>query len=83
VRQGLPLADAILPVTLNPARALGLQGEKGVIAVGMDADLVALDADLRVVEVMSRGRVLVSPRGEVPGRFDKKEAVTDYSSTGT
>jgi beta-aspartyl-dipeptidase (metallo-type) len=83
VRQGLPIADAILPVTLHPARALGLEGEKGAIAVGMDADLVALDADLRVIEVMSRGRVLVSPGGEVPGRFDRKEAVTDYSSTGT
>jgi beta-aspartyl-dipeptidase (metallo-type) len=83
VEAGVPLAEASLTVTENPARALGLEGVKGAIAPGMDADLVALDAELRVVEVMCRGRVLVSAGGHVPGRFDRKEVPASYSSTET
>jgi N-acetylglucosamine-6-phosphate deacetylase len=41
--------------TLLPARRLGLAGKKGIIAVGADADLVALTPDLRVAGVMTRG----------------------------
>lgn len=66
------LAIALRLVTANPARALRL-ATKGEIAVGADADLVALDADLEVVHVYARGRRLVA-RGEptAPGRFDNK-----------
>jgi len=83
VRHGLPLAEAVLPVTENPARALGLDGVKGSITPGADADLVALDADLQVVEVMSRGRVLVGAGRVVPSRFERGEGAPRYSSTGT
>jgi beta-aspartyl-dipeptidase (metallo-type) len=53
------LTDALRLVTTNPARALGLDDRKGAIAVGKDADLVVLDADLRVRTVYARGRCLV------------------------
>jgi beta-aspartyl-dipeptidase (metallo-type) len=47
--------DAVLPAfTRNIARHLHLTG-KGEIAVGADADLVALDADSRVCDVMAQG----------------------------
>jgi beta-aspartyl-dipeptidase (metallo-type) len=54
---GWPLEEAVAPITTNPARALGLK--KGTIAPGRDADLVALDADLRVDSVYAKGKPLV------------------------
>jgi N-acetylglucosamine-6-phosphate deacetylase len=55
VSLGVPLIDAVRMATLLPARRLGLAGKKGLIAVGADADLVALTSDLRVAGVMTRG----------------------------
>ncbi len=55
VALGVPLRDAVRMATILPARRLGLAGKKGIIAVGADADLVALTADLRVSGVMARG----------------------------
>jgi N-acetylglucosamine-6-phosphate deacetylase len=59
VALGVPLQDAVRMATVLPARRLGLAGKKGLIAVGADADLVALTADLRVAGVMTRGAGLV------------------------
>ena len=55
VALGVPLQDAVRMATVLPARRLGLAGKKGLIAVGADADLVALTPDLRVAGVMTRG----------------------------
>ncbi len=55
VALGVPLADAVRMLTLNPARLLGLEKKKGVLAPGADADLVLLDANLEVRGVMTRG----------------------------
>ena len=55
VSLGVPLKDAVRMATVLPARRLGLAGKKGIIAVGADADLVALTPDLRVAGVMTRG----------------------------
>jgi N-acetylglucosamine-6-phosphate deacetylase len=59
VALGVPLKDAVRMATVLPARRLGLAGKKGIIAVGADADLVALTPDLRVAGVMIRGAGLV------------------------
>jgi len=59
VSLGVPLADAVRMMTILPARRLGLAGKKGIIAVGSDADLVALTPDLHVSGVMTRGAGLV------------------------
>ncbi len=59
VALGVPLKDAVRMATVLPARRLGLAGKKGIIAVGADADLVALTPDLRVAGVMTRGAGLV------------------------
>jgi N-acetylglucosamine-6-phosphate deacetylase len=55
VALGVPLADAVRMLTLNPATVLGLELTKGVLAPRADADLVLLDANLRVSGVMTRG----------------------------
>ena len=55
VALGVPLAPAVQMATLNPARLLGLEKKKGVLAPEADADLVLLDENLRVVGVMTRG----------------------------
>lgn len=47
---GLPLEEALRMATLYPAQFLRLEHERGAIAEGLRADLVALDEDLRVVE---------------------------------
>ena len=52
---GLPLEVASAAASGNPAQVLGLAGTTGAIAVGLAADLVVLDAELRVQRVMRRG----------------------------
>ena len=51
----VPLEDAVLAATLTPARAIGIDGERGSIEVGKVADLVVLDEDLNVKHVVLRG----------------------------
>jgi N-acetylglucosamine-6-phosphate deacetylase len=55
VALGVSLKDAVRMATVLPARRLGLAGKKGIIAVGADADLVALTPELHVAGVMTRG----------------------------
>lgn len=55
VALGVPLADAVRMLTLNPATLLGLELTKGVLVPGADADLVLLNSDLHVAGVMTRG----------------------------
>lgn len=55
VALGVPLGSALRMVTANPARQIGLQARKGVLAPGADADLVFLDEKLEVSGVMTRG----------------------------
>jgi N-acetylglucosamine-6-phosphate deacetylase len=47
--------DALRMVTANPARQIGLEARKGILAVGADADLVLLNNQLEVCGVMTRG----------------------------
>jgi len=51
------LPEAVRMVTRNPARVLGLEGRKGSLSPGADADLVVLDEELRVVMTVVRGQV--------------------------
>lgn len=58
VTRDVSLADAIALVATNPARAAMLPN-KGVIAVGADADLLITDDTLQVHALMARGDWLV------------------------
>jgi N-acetylglucosamine-6-phosphate deacetylase len=60
VELGIPLADAIAMLTANPARLLGLEGRKGTLAPGADADIVLLNGNLEVAGVMTRGAGLTA-----------------------
>jgi N-acetylglucosamine-6-phosphate deacetylase len=56
VALGVSFADAVRMLTLNPARLLGLEKKKGVLAPGADADLVLLDESLQVTGVFCRAQ---------------------------
>ncbi len=58
-------------LTRNPARVLGLEGVKGEVKEGADADLVVYGEDLSIRHVFARGRHMVKD-GEpiVKGRFE-------------
>jgi len=58
---GVPLPEAVVMASGNPARLLGLSGRKGSIATGMDADLAVLREDLSVRATLVGGRWAVAP----------------------
>ena len=55
VNLGIPLANAVRMLTLNPALLLGIEFKKGSLRVGGDADVLLLDQSLRVTDVWARG----------------------------
>lgn len=55
-RAGVPIDVTIPMMTHIPARSIGIQQRKGVIAAGADADLLVLDSHLKVVRRFVRGR---------------------------
>ena len=54
---GCTLAEALPTVTTTPARAIGLDGERGRIEPGHVADMVLLSRDLRVRTTITEGKV--------------------------
>jgi beta-aspartyl-dipeptidase (metallo-type) len=73
LRCGVPLEDALPPMTSNAARLL-LLPHKGRITPGGDADLVVLDESHAVRDVMARGRWHVREgRSCVRGTFERIE----------
>lgn len=58
VSHGVPLGDALTPVTRSVAELFRLRG-KGALALGADADVLVLTPDHRVAHVVARGRWLV------------------------
>jgi len=55
VALGVPMMEAVRMLTYQPAKLLGLEERKGVLAAGADADLVLLDTHMNVAGVMTRG----------------------------
>lgn len=58
VGAGLSLDQAARAASTNPARVLGLSGDRGSVAVGQRADLVVLDEHLDLVAVVASGRLV-------------------------
>ena len=58
VALGIPLADAVRMLTLNPAALLGIEFKKGALRTGADADIVLLDEGLQLTNVWVRGVVV-------------------------
>ena len=53
-----PLHEVVKMITLNPAKLLKLDKDKGSVAQGKDADLLLFDDSIHVSMVMVRGNVL-------------------------
>lgn len=52
---GTGLQTAVQMATLTPAKAMGIENSKGSLHKGREADLVAMDEDLKIIQVWSRG----------------------------
>ena len=55
---GLPVQEAVRWVSLNPARALGLDRETGSLKVGKWADIALLDDELEAHRTLLQGRTV-------------------------
>ena len=54
----VPLEDAIKMITDTPAHIMGIQGRKGTLSRGKDADIVVLDDKLKVRCVWQMGKII-------------------------
>lgn len=55
---GIPLHKAVKCASVNPAKAIGVFGERGSLEVGKSADLVLLDGQLDIAKIILRGNIL-------------------------
>lgn len=55
----VPFDAAVNSCTINPARALGVDGRKGSLRAGCDGDIVVLAEDYRVIQTYCRGKAML------------------------
>ena len=55
---GVSIEDAFKIITKNPANNLGLTN-KGIIKVGADADFCVFDSDLKLMDVLAHGVLMM------------------------
>ena len=58
IRMGVPKEAAVRAATHNPAQAVGLSEECGVLCPGRRADILIADGDFSLLEVMKSGRTV-------------------------
>jgi N-acetylglucosamine-6-phosphate deacetylase len=58
VDAGVSLAEAVQMITLTPARIIGVDGRKGSLEAGKDADIVLFDDQINIGLTMIGGRVV-------------------------
>jgi N-acetylglucosamine-6-phosphate deacetylase len=58
VSAGIPLVEAVRMMTATPARIIGVDGSKGSLEAGKDADIIILDEEVNVALTMIGGRVV-------------------------
>ncbi len=56
---GIPLAEAVRMASLTPARVIGIDGRKGSLTAGKDADIAIFNADFSAWEVIIGGKPLL------------------------
>lgn len=59
----VPLTDAVRMASLNGAKVLGLEHQKGILAVGKDADLVVMNRNFEVQMTIYEGSIKFSRNG--------------------
>jgi len=70
--EGFPVSDILKCITLNPAKRIKIDGRKGSLEEGKDADLIVFDQDWRIDRVYSLGRLMVSGgKPVVKGSFER------------
>lgn len=57
---GIKYEDAVMMASLNPAKAIGLQKNKGSIQPGKDADLVVINDNFEVIYTIIGGKIVVN-----------------------
>jgi N-acetylglucosamine-6-phosphate deacetylase len=62
-KAGVSVVEAVRMITETPARILGVDGAKGSLAVGKDADIVLFDDDIFVSVTVVGGKVIYSSLG--------------------
>lgn len=55
---GVPLRDAVKMMTSTPARILKIDGRKGSLETGKDADIVIFDDNINITNTISKGYVI-------------------------
>ncbi|MDE7427912.1 MAG: amidohydrolase family protein, partial [Lachnospiraceae bacterium] len=58
IRMGVPVEEAVRAAAFNPAKAVGLENECGVLAPGRKADILLADREFTLFEVIKLGRVV-------------------------
>lgn len=61
---GVPLVEAVRMASLNPARVIGMDRQKGSLQAGKDADVVVFEQDFKPWRVMIGGRWVVEPAAQ-------------------
>lgn len=59
------LPEAVKMITLTPARVLGIDGQKGSLAPGKDADVTVFDKDFNIQRVFVLGKQVVDNTREI------------------
>lgn len=60
IRMGVSKEEAVRAATANPAQAVGLEKECGMLLAGRRADILLADRDFALLEVIKSGRVVKS-----------------------
>lgn len=60
VQMGVPREEAVRAASLNPAVAIGIQDECGVLKAGRKADILIADRELVLREVIKSGKTVMS-----------------------
>lgn len=55
---GLSIQDAVKTATVNPAKILGIDDERGTLAPGMKGDVVVFDEDIEVQMTVVEGQIV-------------------------
>ena len=63
---GIPLEDAVLAATENPAKSIGVEKDYGKISVGNYGNLLLLDEELRIKNIVQKGK-MVKPKHQNAG----------------
>lgn len=60
IQMGVSKEEAVRAATVNPAQAVGLEKECGMLLAGRRADILLADRDFALLEVIKSGRVVKS-----------------------